>query len=197
MGQNDKKIAELIDSIAHKRGHGLRIPVMTGKVISVDEAEMTATVELSVDKEGVYTAGININVVLQAVEGMYGIPGADSYCLVAEIDGPGKWELLKANKYTKLYGKVGASEVMVKDDVIQLNDGGDGGLVKVAELTGQLNDIEDKLNSLINKWNSFCAAYLPGSASSAGVPATLTTETVTTLVSTSRSDIENTKVKHG
>jgi len=72
-----------------------------------------------------------------------------------------------------------------------------GGLIKVAELVTKLNATENKLNDLIGKWNSFCTVYVPGSPSTLGLPATLTTSEETTLTPTVRGDIENVNIKHG
>jgi hypothetical protein len=110
--------------------------------------------------------------------------------------------------YPKVGSRVGVSFLFDRPDLacvfkfgetdkIDLNGDQYGGLVKVNELTARLNDIESKLNELIGKWNEFCASYVPGSPASAGLPASLLTETLTSIEETSVEDLENEKVKHG
>jgi hypothetical protein len=79
---------------------------------------------------------------------------------------------------------------------MQLNDGSYDGLVKVADLTTKLNNLENKVNDLVNAWSSFATVYAPGSPSSTGLPATVTNVTGT-LTTTQQSDIENADIKHG
>lgn len=106
-------------------------------------------------------------------------------------------------------GSIVTIEFMGKTDeaatVIKVNEvesvliGGDqfGGLVKVEALVGKINDLEDKVNSVIEKWNTFAAAYTPGSPSALGTPPTLATSILSILVKTLRSEVENEIVKHG
>lgn len=141
MAQNDKKVAELIQSIAHKKEHKHRFPVMSGTVVSISESEMTAVVQLNIDDDGVHTENVSINVALQQSDGMYGIPAADSLCLVAEVDGPRRWELLKASEYAKVVIKAGTS--------IQFNDGSLGGLVELEKLKTNLSKIHDYIKNTL------------------------------------------------
>lgn len=71
-----------------------------------------------------------------------------------------------------------------------------GGLVRVEELVSKINTLEDKINDLIQKFNSHTHLYAPGP--SAPVPsAPVTTLEVPIPVKTSRGDIENDLIKHG
>jgi hypothetical protein len=199
MANEDRHIAEVIWSIAHKGEQaGLRFPVMSGKVVagSVDEGECTCTVRLSVDDDS--DAGrdeILLNGVSGNVNGVLCYPADDSDVWVAEIDGSGKWGIVKTSTLAKMVTTVGGSKLTIVDGTITLNDGSLDGLVKVIELTSKLNNVENKLNDLIGKWNAFCTGYVPGSPSTTGLPATLTTQTETTLTLTMQGDIENPHVK--
>ena len=115
MGQYAAKNAKLIEEIAHG-GKKLTYPLMSGKIVAggVDTGGMTVKVLLSVD-EDVPTEDIFLNVVLSNVGGCYGIPADNADCIVAEIDGPGRWELIRASSYTK---------VVIQGMAIQFNDGG-------------------------------------------------------------------------
>ena len=89
-------------------------------------------------------------------------------------------------------------------DSIQFMDGSLGGMVKLldpampgAGILAHMNAIENKLNDFISKWNAFCVAYVPGSPSVTGLPATLTSSEETPVPITAQSDLENTLIKQG
>lgn len=67
-----------------------------------------------------------------------------------------------------------------KADFIQMLDGSLGGLVKIADLTTKLNNIENKVNAIIT-WGATVSPPLSTSP----------------LTATNRSDIENTNITHG
>jgi hypothetical protein len=50
--------------------------------------------------------------------------------------------------------------------------------VKYNEAKQELDKVKTTLNELIQKWNAFCASYVPGSPSTTGSPPTLSTSTV-------------------
>lgn len=98
-----------------------------------------------------------------------------------------------------LFNSLNVYGVFVTTDVceIVLRGAEHGGVPMVEPLTARLNAIESKLNDVISKWNAFATVYVPGSPVTTGLPATLTTQTLTPVAETQRSQIENEKVKHG
>lgn len=78
-----------------------------------------------------------------------------------------------------------------------------GGLVKVESLVNKVNAIENKVNSLAAKYNththavSVVTACATGTGSGSGTSATTSAPETGTLQNTTKSDIENEKVKHG
>jgi hypothetical protein len=108
----DKRIGERLRRITHADDK-TRFPVMSGVVKSVDAGEMTAVVVMSMDDADAPTEEVTLNVITQNTNGVSMIPAVGAHCLVAEVDGPGKWEVLKASSYTKITMKVGAAEVSV------------------------------------------------------------------------------------
>jgi hypothetical protein len=83
-------------------------------------------------------------------------------------------------------------KVFLAADLVQFNDGALGGLVKVIDLTTKLNNLENKVNSIISIFN----AHLHTSGG-AGSPTTPPTSSVSgTLSLTSRGDIEDTIITH-
>jgi hypothetical protein len=138
MSLQDKQISEEFLELASK-ANALHV-VMSGKVISTDPGEMTAVVELNMDDSSAPTEGITLNVLLQNLEGFYGIPVEGASCLVGQVDGAGKWEILKCSEYESIY--------IVAGNRITLNDGSYEGLVKVIPLTEKINIVENDLNDL-------------------------------------------------
>jgi hypothetical protein len=57
--------------------------------------------------------------------------------------------------------------------------GGDAdNMVRFSELETAFNQLKDDHNALAQKWDAFCLAYVPGSPSTTGLPATLGSSTV-------------------
>lgn len=191
MSQDSKKIAEEIVEIAHKWQHALRFPVMSGMVVagSYDSDAMTVSVELSVDDASAPTPDIMLNVMLNNMGGIYMLPADGAKCIVAEIDGPGKWELLKASKYDKVYIKA--------DTLVQINDGSKGGIPVVGKVDDNLNTLktylkdtlEPQIKDAINAVGVGSAADGPTAATAFGVA--MAAETITF------EDMENKNVTHG
>jgi hypothetical protein len=83
--------------------------------------------------------------------------------------------------------------IYTPDGEIVLNEGSYGGLIKISELLNKLNAVENKVNTLIQKYNTHThPGVSPGGSSTAP---TLQTETGVLTV-TKKEDIENPKVKH-
>lgn len=79
-------------------------------------------------------------------------------------------------------------------NVLQLQNGSDGGLVKVVDLTSKLNAIENKVNTIIDALKN--SAVLAGDGG-ATYKAAITVAVGSNLTTTVRGDIENEKVTHG
>jgi hypothetical protein len=136
-------------------------------VKSVDTTTLTCTVE-TLDTDAEIT-----EVRLQAGEGvgLIMIPKVGSIVIVMEV--------VRFDYAVVLYSEI---------DSIKMLDGSFGGLVKVGVLVSRLNEVEDKLNTLLSIYNSHThPAHL-----------TPTPSRVTGQVAkTTRADIENTLVTHG
>ncbi len=129
-------------------------------------------------------------------------------CEVVSVDIPNRTALVKyeAEYIVKLMTSVGdglllipevGSSVSVLDgqiigysdlDEIWLSGQQYGGLVKVSELVDKLNNLENKVNSVITTFN----AHTHASTGSPAVPQLTGTLTPTTI-----NDLENPDVKHG
>ena len=77
---------------------------------------------------------------------------------------------------------------------IKFLDGSYGGLVKIIDLVTKINNLEDKVNTIISTFNSHVhTGVTTGGGSSGTTPTTVSG----TLTQTVRGDIENTEVTHG
>lgn len=91
------------------------------------------------------------------------------------------------------------------ESYVNSGTGSFGGMIKLidpnsdqAGVLFRIQQIENTLNQLIGFWNSFATAYIPGSPSVTGLPATLSTDQVTEISPiTQRSDLENPNIIHG
>lgn len=83
---------------------------------------------------------------------------------------------------TRFFSKNSAGELQAyvwlkADGILELN-GNANFAVKFNELKAGYDELKDTLNDLIGKWNAFAAAYVPGSPSAPGLPATLASQNV-------------------
>jgi hypothetical protein len=69
--------------------------------------------------------------------------------------------------------------IWMKNDGTCLINGNADNAVRYSPLETGFNQLKSDFNELVNKWNTFCAAYIPGSPVTIGSPATLSTSTVT------------------
>lgn len=107
----------------------------------------------------------------------------------------------------KIAQEIGSTTFTTTSGLSQFNDGGFGGLVKVAELTTKLNNLENDLNVLKTALAAIITTLnaagpvplLSGGPSGLGavLSGALATYIADVLIPTLRLQLENTKVKHG
>lgn len=121
-----------------------------------------------------------IGVRLQAAketDGILLIPVVGSVVMVQPIN--------HVTGYVSMFSKV---------ESIRLGDGTLGGLIKIADLVNKLNNLENKVNSLITAYNTHTHT---GVTTGAGTSAVGTAPVSGTLTPTVRADIENDTITHG
>ena len=147
--------------------------IVPAVVKSRDIAKLTCIVELLDETE---IPEVRLKAAIEDVtitDGLVQIPKVDSTVLIGMIgNDPNTWTVL-------MYSKV--------DEVVLFN-GSNGGLPKIVPLVSKINAIENKVNDLISHINthSHAAHGSPPTVSYSGG----------NLMTTMRSDLENTKVKH-
>ena len=187
--QIEKEIGDKIRHIANKYKGKLSFPVMSGVVVagSFDADTMTISVIRSVDDEnGQGVPGININVVLNNTGGIYVVPADGADCVICEVDGPDKWELLKASAYTKV--------IIQASSLVQFNDGSLGGLVEIEKLKDNLKAIHDYIFNILQPAVHTGIAGVSGGYGASGATAfngAIAGQDITF------EEMENTKIKHG
>jgi hypothetical protein len=96
------------------------------------------------------------------------------------------------NAFVSMFSEVDDIKIKVSNE-IHLNGDGLGGLIKISDLVGKLNDIEDLVNNLLTTLQSTTIPLAP----SGTYPFAPLYATFQMLVNTQVNDIENDKVKHG
>lgn len=206
--QAQRKIGEHIRRIAGTAQP--QLPIMSGVVKQVNEENGTCGVDLSVDDEDTTTSGIMINAVTNNNNGVLLIPAQNSNVWVAEIDGPGKWGIIKCSNVEKVIIKIaGTPEMEITSEHIKMNGGGNDGLVKVNYLYNRLQTLEQDIADLKTKLgtilgNLASAAALAGATTAPVFTSTLAAAfvpdlmpyTLTSVGVTQLSDLQNEKITH-
>lgn len=185
------------------------VRILLATVDSVDEAKRTCTVT-TVSGQGSFTIE-NVQLMPSVDDGLFLIPQIGTTVIVvysvynqpfiALFSGLEKIVITAGenNAAISVTGdglllEIGETTVQIADDEIKFNDGALGGLVKVAELTTKLNNLENKVNTLITTFNTHVhTGVTTGPGSSATTPTTVNG----TLTPTQQQDIENKKIKQG
>lgn len=155
------------------------IQLINGEVVTVNEGERTCVIkQVSGDADNEIP---DVKLLAESNDGFLKIPAVGSVVIIAVTR--------ESIPFVLMFSDL--KKVYSIQDQFQFNDGGFGGLVKVETLTDKLNNIENKVNSIINSFN---AHTHPVSGSATTVPAALI---VGTLTPTNKAEIENDKVIHG
>lgn len=136
------------------------------------------------------------NVLLMASvdDGLLYVPALNSTVVVAYSEFQQPYIAL-FSELQRIFLVVGNSLVDITGSLIKLNDGSFGGLVKVAQLTQKLNNLENLVNDLVSKFNSH--THILTLTSGTGTAAPTAAPETTVITPTQQSDIENTKITHG
>lgn len=164
----------------------LKVQVVPGKVISVDETKMVCDIDLANAPD---MLDVRIRAVIDEVsKGILIVPKVGSYVLVALIDNR------KESSFICAYSEL--EKYWLLTDDIQLGGDNFKGLVKIEDLVSKLNNLENAFNQLVNEFNSHThnAPQAPAGTIPTLPPLIPSTQS---LVVTQVTDLENDKVKHG
>lgn len=158
-----------------------KVYTCTANVVSSDIDACTCTCRLI---GGNTTAElITVSLMAETDDGFLLVPANDSTVIVAWTD--------RMLPYVAMFSEI-KSVYLDASGIIQINQGIDGGLVKVVDLVAKLNNLENKVNSIISSYN---AHVHPDPVS--GLTGSTTAPVFGTLTPTVRANIENTNVTHG
>lgn len=151
-----------------------------GTVKDIDETKRTCTfVPAGDDAE---RPNVRLQAINSSTEGIVAIPKVGSSVAVSFVN--------KNTGFVCLTSEV--DKILIDTDLIEFNGGENGGLVKAGELVSKVNNLENKVNTMIGLFNSHTHI-----ASSFGAPTTPPPTLVTgTLTLTLNTDLESTEVKH-
>lgn len=173
-GSTNKQIRTALRKIV-KTGDVDLIDVIYATVKSVDLTTRTCTVVPITGQSDTEMEDVGLQA--DPSDGMVMEPKVDSTVVVGIST--------NLSAYVLLYSDI---------ETISWKSGNFGGLTKVIDLTNKLNNLENKVNTLVSTFN---AHIHPGVTVGAGVTGPSATPVVGALTPTQRSDIENTKIKHG
>lgn len=201
MSKNRKKIVAAIQGL----GAPVEDTVMSGYVKTIDENKAVMSVVLNTS--GQLVEGVLLHALGNSLKGFVVIPEPDSDVVICSVDGSGEYMLLQVDKIKKilldidsLQAKV-SSKIEISCDNIVFNGGENGGMVKVTDVVGRLNDIETKVNDIISVFfqhtHKVIAIGQPvGPISDVTLPAPILPAQLSELAHTLKVDLENPKIKH-
>ncbi len=194
MNTTEHKIAEEYKKMAKHLQHAAG---RSGIVRAVNEPAQTAEVQLTT-----YDKDSRVEVLLNATPtndmGIIIYPEVDSDVIVCDVDGKGTYTIVRYGKIKRVQIRLGSGEpeLQVTEGAIVMNGGTNDGLVKVNELVGKINAIENLLNSLVIKYNAHTHLYAPGPGTPTPTAATVSLESGTIAPVTNANDLKNDHVKH-
>lgn len=177
-------------------------PLVTAVVKSVDEDKALLSAELSMDEPGAVTGEITLNTVQGDNAGIILVPKVGARCILAAVDtDSGVYTLLRASEYDKIKIKAGDRTLEVKDGQWTFDGGSNGGLIKIDSLVEKLNNVENKMNDLVDKFfahtHKVTAVGQPVSViSDMTLPSPILLIQLPHLSITQATDIENVKITH-
>jgi hypothetical protein len=151
------------------------------QVVSSDVQACTCTVELVTAKTS--EKKLTVSLMADVSDGLLMVPVNGSTVIVAWSD--------RMLPYVAMFSDI-QDIYLDATGTITMNQGTDGGLVKVRDLVNKLNAIESKINSIISAYNTHIH---PDPVS--GTTGTPTVPVTGPLTPTQVADIENPNVKHG
>ena len=131
MSQTKNKIKKGIKVLTHKEAE-----IISGTVVSIDESNYT--IQVLATNEDNAIEGVMLSAVVNNDNGYILYPAVNSDVIIACVDGPGEYMLIKASVITK-------AVIKINDQVFTL-DGTKYGLVKGSESLGKImSDLMDKM----------------------------------------------------
>jgi hypothetical protein len=188
---SDRDISVAIRHLAGTHNED-KVQLVQAEVDSVDEAARTCDVTTISGKES--TAIERVKLMASLDDGILFLPTVGSTIFVSYSTFNVPYVAL-FSQIDKVLFIVGGSVLQMIDGKLMFNDGSYGGLVEVAQLVTKLNNLENFVNDLVQKFNSH--THILTLTSGTGTAAPTAAPETGTLTQTKRGDIENTSIIHG
>lgn len=120
------------------------------------------------------------------------IPADNSDVVIACIDGPGVYCVVKAAVLDKVLVKAGNTTLVIDDNGLVINGGSNGGVPVTPQLVQRLNQLEQDINTLKAAFSAWTPVTNDGGAALKAAAANWIGQTLTATVA---GDIENTAFK--
>lgn len=135
---------------------------------------------------------LGVRLVADDKKGFLVIPKDGSIVLVSMLNDSAGY-IAMFSEIDKILIEINDTSIEITDGAIKFNDGAFDGLVKVADLTEKLNNLENAFNQHLLLYNAHTHAGVTAGASVTAIPAPDTQ----TLTPTTQSEIENETITHG
>ncbi|MBQ4278360.1 MAG: hypothetical protein IJC16_00205 [Rikenellaceae bacterium] len=169
-----------------------QIPVQTmlGTVVGIDEQHRVCDVEID---EGYVLYGVRLTPVDSSP--CYMVPTKGSWVVVASIENSESlYVVVMTSRIDTLVADIGGATLEIREGKATIRGGEYGGIVKVGELVGRLNTLEQALNDLKQILTSWTPATGDGGAA---LKTAVTDWAAARLTETKRENIENENITHG
>lgn len=185
---------DIIESIRQMTGTHLddRVHLVAATVDSVNISARTCNVTTISGKESTAMEGAKLMATVD--DGVLLIPSVGSTVFISYSN----YNVPFVTMYSALDQILlisGNSQVSIVDSKIMLNDGSYGGLVEIIPLVTKLNNLENLVNDLIQKFNTH--THILALSAGTGTAAATTSTEPTVLTPTVKSNLENTLITHG
>lgn len=167
------------------------VEIINCTVVSVDKPKRKCVVKPLSGKSD--TNIENVGLMMEVNDGEFKIPAVDSTVgvVISTLVDP---YLIGWSDLDEWYIVIGTTTVDILNGSIKFGDGSFDGLAKVADLTTKLNNLENKVNTIITNFNTH--THL-GVTVGSGVTGTTASVVVGTLTPTQQAEIENPDITHG
>ena len=177
MASASDNIRDLIQKLAQT---GDEMYSVVGEVSEVDETARTCTVQPANGTAKII--GCRLQSGIDSESGFVMVPKDGSNVVVSFLN--------KDAGFVTLMDEV--DKIIIDCDDVAFNGGDNGGLVISGETASKLNDIENKVNSILNTLKGVTVPLAP----TGSYPFAPLFASITDLANTSASDLENDKIKH-
>ncbi|MGL4908769.1 MAG: hypothetical protein ACRC9X_05230 [Bacteroidales bacterium] len=163
------------------------------KICTVDSIDATArTCDVSPIDESTPILGARLQANTQSAHGIVLFPKVGSFVVVAFIT-PAVAAVVLADEVEQVDIAIGKSRIIIKDGIVEINEGGNGGIVIAEKLVKQLEKATARIDGIIDAINNAVPIPMDGGA---GLQTTMKLSLAALVDKESYADIENDKVKH-